>query len=643
MDSLSLVLTNGQEIHSAILKELNSASQSIRVAVAWFTNRELLDALINAQKRGCSTSVIIADNDDNNKLSFQDLTKEGGKVIRIKGKGFGMMHQKYCIIDERIAINGSFNWTNNAISNNSENAIITREPEIINTLKANFEEMQISQDSPREIEKKIAGTRFIKVQSEDEEAFVDDLNKLTATLISQFDQSKVEAMGYSKALEQNGDGALFPSLLTGILHELREEVYNDEERKKNYKRQVELLWESRKSQITDKKKRQLDSIDTLMKSEFNAIDQQEVEAKNKITSQKDEIIRLKENELKDQLKLDDLEEDVHKLKESTPIIPFTWKRWLPIAIFMTLAFLYLAIFYSSAIYTLQYVETEAETALMQGSQIPHVEFFNPKAIVKVWDKGIGAVLFTFIAVFIPIGLACVKLYSQNKFWRIFLGLILAVLVVDAFVAFAIDQTIFKVDVLSGDAQGEYVWLNAFSSLEFYKVFIFGALPLLMFKLLVEKFHSMWLEGSIEHVNKKVAHQLRLAKEKLIELKTNLEMSTHKREQAEEGLSELKESLDNLKEIRTEIERNFEQQKNEIVDEYDDKLNRNHRMLEIFQSSIDGARTHLVDEAFNARVSSLKTGWHKFLSEFFSSNQVKIRSEELDRMQEEWMTKNFNPQ
>lgn len=640
MAAKSTVLTSSSEIHERIQAELGKASQEVKVAVAWFTNQALLDALISASSRGCKIQLIIADNEDNNKLDFESLVKAGGQIQRVKSTGFGMMHQKYCIIDSRLAITGSFNWTNNALRNNSENAIFTEEPEIIQSLSENFESiLKTTDENFVPTEKKAAG-KVIRVESSEEAEFVDDLQRLTQTLVSEFDDQEVEAHGFAKAQEHKGESSIFPSLLTHTLNSLRNSLVQDKERRANYKKQLELLWEGRKSQIKDKYDRDHNALDKFRKQELEIIKEQKDQISEQVKLERGVVIELKELLSKAKMKLELLQEEIEELKQGIMVRPLSFKRVLPWAIALGFITTYLFIFYSAAIYTLQYVAIEAKKALAQGGNPPHVDFFNAKAIIKVWSKGFGAIMFTFLAVLIPLGLAAIKLYASNKFVKIFFGWIIAVLIVDAFVAFAISQTIFEVQLLSGKVTGEWSLKQAISSMDFYKVFIFGAIPLIMFKLLVEKLHDMWLNGSMDHVNKEGSHLLRIKKEAEISQKAQLERAQHNLELQEEKIKALKQKADELSLNIQQVEKDAELKQNDLTTEYQDRLNRNQRMMEIFQADLDGARTHLMEEAFKARAAILRTGWQRFLSSYFATEQVTLRVNEIEAVYSKWYEQNF---
>lgn len=102
------------KIQNAIQKELFKANGSIKVAVAWFTNEMLLQPLILNLKTGVSVELIINDDEINrngaSSLDFSEFIKSGG-VLKWNTTS-QLMHEKFCIIDDRIVISGSYNWTN---------------------------------------------------------------------------------------------------------------------------------------------------------------------------------------------------------------------------------------------------------------------------------------------------------------------------------------------------------------------------------------------------------------------------------------------------------------------------------------------------------------------------------------------------
>lgn len=106
-----------------LLKELDNAKAIIFVCVAWFTNPTLKQKLLDKLNDGCDVRVIIND-DGINKHHSVDLSDVPSKRIRSERKG--IMHKKYCVIDNNVVIEGSYNWTTNAEHRNEEEFTIHR-------------------------------------------------------------------------------------------------------------------------------------------------------------------------------------------------------------------------------------------------------------------------------------------------------------------------------------------------------------------------------------------------------------------------------------------------------------------------------------------------------------------------------------
>jgi hypothetical protein len=109
-------------IRTKLLKELKKASQTIFVAVAWFTNDELFNVLCMKLKQGVKVELIIINDYINNwefGLPFQTFIDFGGKLYLSEHPN--IMHHKFCLIDDEIIFNGSYNWTYYAEKRNDEN------------------------------------------------------------------------------------------------------------------------------------------------------------------------------------------------------------------------------------------------------------------------------------------------------------------------------------------------------------------------------------------------------------------------------------------------------------------------------------------------------------------------------------------
>lgn len=94
-------------------------------AVAWITNKEILDLLIEKSKEGVII-YLISDNNTininfrNDNKQYTDLPFPICYVTNFNQNYYGnnaKMHEKFCIIDMKIVLYGTFNWTQMALLN----------------------------------------------------------------------------------------------------------------------------------------------------------------------------------------------------------------------------------------------------------------------------------------------------------------------------------------------------------------------------------------------------------------------------------------------------------------------------------------------------------------------------------------------
>jgi PLD-like domain len=131
-----------KNIKSVLLNHLNSAQSSINIAVAWFTDADIFEALISKRQAGLKIIVALS-NDDKNfhesySLNFEPLKSIGGQVIVVD---MAFMHHKFCIIDEKLLLTGTANYTYNGFHKNKENVFEIEDNEIIQEFLKEFKSL----------------------------------------------------------------------------------------------------------------------------------------------------------------------------------------------------------------------------------------------------------------------------------------------------------------------------------------------------------------------------------------------------------------------------------------------------------------------------------------------------------------------
>lgn len=122
---INTYFTKNRKVKRIILDYLDNASIHVCVAVAWFTDVQLFNKIIELQQRNVEVEVIITNHVFNQSCSndFNLISENGGFFAEI-GNDESLMHMKFCVIDYNIVISGSANWSNKAFSKNNEEVTI---------------------------------------------------------------------------------------------------------------------------------------------------------------------------------------------------------------------------------------------------------------------------------------------------------------------------------------------------------------------------------------------------------------------------------------------------------------------------------------------------------------------------------------
>lgn len=116
-------------LEDAILPVVLGAQSSIRFLAFSFTDYPLAQAMIDRAAAGVSAAGVYEKFGSETDAAEMDTLLCAGVPVRQDGNS-GFMHNKLIIIDDRIVITGSLNFSTNAEDNNDENVIIIDNPEI---------------------------------------------------------------------------------------------------------------------------------------------------------------------------------------------------------------------------------------------------------------------------------------------------------------------------------------------------------------------------------------------------------------------------------------------------------------------------------------------------------------------------------
>lgn len=126
------------DLENIAIENLRKANRSIRAAVAWINFNHyggVFDELLN---KGAIVKIILNNDAINRRYmnNIQYLNSRGAKIRLVSFDG--IMHHKFCVIDEQVCLFGSFNWTENANMRNIEDLNICDEYKVVSEYLLEF-------------------------------------------------------------------------------------------------------------------------------------------------------------------------------------------------------------------------------------------------------------------------------------------------------------------------------------------------------------------------------------------------------------------------------------------------------------------------------------------------------------------------
>lgn len=137
------------KVAKRIIALIQRAQESINFMAYNFTSNDIGNAIIQQAQAGVSVAGVM---DENQVTSSQgteyDTFKQAGLDVRLDGNQNGLMHHKVIIIDQKIVITGSYNFTASAEGTNDENVLIIFSPQAAEKFMEEFQRMYARAQEP---------------------------------------------------------------------------------------------------------------------------------------------------------------------------------------------------------------------------------------------------------------------------------------------------------------------------------------------------------------------------------------------------------------------------------------------------------------------------------------------------------------
>jgi hypothetical protein len=622
------ILTNGSEIKFRIIEEINKSRRIICLAMAFFTDRDIANAIIGAKKRNVAVDIILSSNAQNE--TVKQMFKDEDVSIHAfeTGDERGMMHHKFCLIDDNITINGSYNYSYNASNNNVENIHISDDYSIYKQFLNEFEKLKyniehnISVNDNSTMSKKMDQPQTINNQSQID-SFSSQLYNIVY-LSAQIDIDEYKKLGYTKSKENNGSVEIFKSEFNNLKEQIRLYKLDDSlnSKKNTLLSSIQTAYENKKEDVEFEKEADLKMIKNNFELEKKQINEKIqklksekslIETGNQITGERGLYQINKE--------IENNKLEINNIEDSFSIIKFWNLGTVLSSIFLLICFFYLSIFFSSALYKMFFEWNIMEEVAKLGN-VEKPQIIDANAILKIFDT--QGTLFGLVAILIflfPLALTNLRILGSkdekiNK-RSFYIGLIVFDIIVSIMVAINSD----KIEALRGGGKSIIRPWDILLNGEFYLIFIFGMLPLFITHHLINLLSNAYKKSKKELLDLEKSQKLNSLNKLSIDLSYEKESLIYKVDKLNDSVRELELDIshlesdlnDKLNSLETRYSSVFKQIK-DIFSDYNTKVASGKIFTDVILMSI---------------ISAFKTGFIDFLPEFYAEQEVSIRVREIE--------------
>jgi len=136
----SAYFSPGEDCLHRIQTFIREAQHSLDICVFTITDNRIVDKILDAHQRGVKIRVI-SDNDKSEDLGSDfDYLLEKGIHCRADLTD-AHMHHKFAIADDNKLLNGSYNWTRSAATENNENITVTNHKKLVSEFQQEFRKL----------------------------------------------------------------------------------------------------------------------------------------------------------------------------------------------------------------------------------------------------------------------------------------------------------------------------------------------------------------------------------------------------------------------------------------------------------------------------------------------------------------------
>lgn len=619
------IITNGTEIKQRILSEINKANQSIYLAMAYFTDREIAMAIVGAKNRNVLVDIILSSNIQNDTVKL--MLKGANIIIHAfeTGDSRGIMHHKFCLIDNKITINGSYNYSINASNNNVENIHVSDDTSTYSQFYTEFERLkynidnQIAVNSTTQIAE-VKNEPFITINIVD--TFTQQLHNLLYSS-AQINTEEYKRQGYETSKKCLGSIDIFRTEYSNIKEEIK--AFTTDESLSNKKSiltsNISNAFESTKTNLDTEKQEKI----TFIKKDNELEKRQTTDKISSIHQEKSILESGNQNTGEKGLLQVNKEIEKNKLERKTLEQSFVIKKFWGVGTILSIIGLvvfayFLSIFFASAVYKV-FFEENVIRALSEAGGTPKIpQLIDANAIIKIFStQGTLFGIFSSLFFLIPILLTNLKLFGKENKYLFLFFLIIFDVVVSCMVAFNQDYIRCLIEGKNSTLQ---IW-EVVKRGEFWLIFLFGSAPLFLTHYLIDKITFDYSNSQREIVDAEKNKKIKVLDEEMIDLNSEKESISNRIKEKEEVITESKSKITNIEteinNIQNQIESRYAELQKQIKSIFDD-----------FNTRVISGKI-FTDVVLESVISAYKSGFIEYLPEFYATDEVSNRVREIEQV------------
>jgi phosphatidylserine/phosphatidylglycerophosphate/cardiolipin synthase-like enzyme len=145
-----------RNIQQELIDRIKLVKSSIKIAVTWFTNHDLFDELLVklAKDRIPIDLIVLNDRIKREGCNFQSFINNNGQFYYCDVNS--IIHHKFCIIDDKLVITRSYNWTYYAENRNWENIVVIEDSSVVAGYVEEFDKIKNAHNIVKTISNNLA-------------------------------------------------------------------------------------------------------------------------------------------------------------------------------------------------------------------------------------------------------------------------------------------------------------------------------------------------------------------------------------------------------------------------------------------------------------------------------------------------------